>query len=157
MGWPTIYSPRTATIATSLNGLSRCSKNVFAPSSAESTTDVPSPFGVISCDQRNSPSISYNRARSHQKWLHMCWLPNRQISVTHNAPYGTGDSIHTSTIRCPSGYCPSFLSIIIFCLATSLHYLHLTSPKIPHITGMVIFQITVPVMPSWHFKRLPVW
>ncbi len=32
----------------------------------------------------------------------ICWLPNRQISVTGNAPYSTGMGIRTSNVRCPS-------------------------------------------------------
>ena len=107
------------------------------------------------------------------KRIYMCWLPSRQIFVTNNAPYSTGIGICTSTVRCPSWYCPIFFSlIIIFHLATSLRYAHLMSPKrcdtlkdyrygnrpydntgnaiVTHrtIIGMVINKITVPVMPS---------
>jgi hypothetical protein len=59
----------------------------------------------------------------------ICWLPNQQISITGNAPYSTSIGIHTSIVRCPSWYYPFFLSIIIFHLATSLHYVCLMSPK----------------------------
>ena len=59
-----------------------------------------------------------------------CWLPYQEISITGNVPYGTGTGIHTSTVRCPSWYCPIFFSsIIIFHLATSLRHVHLMSPK----------------------------
>jgi hypothetical protein len=59
----------------------------------------------------------------------MCFLPNRQISITGNAPYGNGIGIRTHTVRCPPWYCHFFLSIIVFHLATSLRYVRLMSPK----------------------------
>ncbi len=61
--------------------------------------------------------------------IRTCWLPYQEIYVTGNAPYGTGTGIRTSTVRCPSWYCPDFfLPIIVFRLATSLRYVRLMSP-----------------------------
>jgi hypothetical protein len=53
--------------------------------------------------------------------VRICWLPNRQISVTSNAPYGTGIGIRTSTIKCPSWYCPIFV-FVDHCLLFSYQF-----------------------------------
>ncbi len=62
--------------------------------------------------------------------IRICWLPYPKNHITGNAPYGTGNAIHTGNISCSYRYCmPLYFT---FFLANPLRYVPIQS------TGTVI-------------------
>ena len=60
----------------------------------------------------------------------VCCLPYPQNHITGNAPYGTGNAVHTGNVSCPYQYCtPLYFT---FFLANPLRYVPIQS------TGTVI-------------------
>ncbi len=97
-----------------------------------------------------------------KKWIYwnlscICWLPYWEIYITGNAPYGTGMGTCTITVRCPPWYCPFFFTNHCLLFSYQFTLCMFDDPRLWKITGMVVGQVTVQVMTSWHFKRLPVW
>jgi hypothetical protein len=83
----------TATIATSPNGLSRCSKTISSPSSAEPKIDFPSPCGAILCtvnllQQSNvAPKVSvYAHVHEQHDYMKCLFAPLGCAVMAHVKP-----------------------------------------------------------------------
>ncbi len=76
-------------------------------------------------------TLTKTDGRIHAKsMISVCWLPYPQNHITGNAPYGTGNAIHTANVSCPYRYCtPLYFT---FFLANPLRYVPIQS------TGTVI-------------------
>ncbi len=60
---------------------------------------------------------------------YICWLPYQEIYVTGTAPCSTGTGYHTSMVRLPSWYCPTFFfRSIVFHFYVTLRYIRLLFP-----------------------------
>jgi hypothetical protein len=94
----------------------------------------------------------------------MCWFPYPHFYISGNTPCSTGNSTHTGYVRCPYRYCTP-LHFTSF-LANALRYVPIQSlSKFSYFyrycndasTGMVIHNITVPVLSLQCKKSFPVW